>query len=106
MIAVLRRVAVNGAFTDRQCLVMFQAWNPAERLGKLINPVDRKVVMSPLAPDGSVLVPPDQEQDVLVIFQQPLATPPVVSEFLRIVEPPGQLQPAGVVIYWTLTARG
>lgn len=106
MIAVLRRVAASGSYSDRQCWVMFQQWSPSERLGKLINPVDRKVVMSPLAPDGSTLVPPDQEQDVLVTYVQPYVAPGVVNEFLRIVEPPGQLDPAGLVVYWTLTVRG
>lgn len=106
-IAVLRRVGLGSpAVTDRQCWMMYQPITPGERLGKLINPVDRKVLLSALAPDGSVLVPPDQEQDVLVTFVQPYVAPGTVDEFLRIVEPPGRLAPANIVVYWTLMVRG
>jgi hypothetical protein len=101
--AVLRRVGAP----DRACSVIIQDYSPMERVGKMINPIDRLAIMSALAPDGTVLSPePDQEVDRLVTFKVPLAKPPVEDEVLRIVQPPGKLNPGNVVLYWELQIRG
>jgi hypothetical protein len=101
--ALLRRVGAP----DRRVSALVTAFSPMERLGKLINPVDRKVALSALAPDGSVLSPPpDQEVDRLVMLQVPLGTPPVESQTLRIVQPPGEVAPDGsTVVYYDLVVR-
>jgi hypothetical protein len=99
MTAVLRRTGM----LDRQCTVYEDRFTPMERIGKMINPVDRKMVMSPLAPNGKPLSPaPDQEEDWLVTFVPGTATE---NEILRIIEPPERLAPGGVVLYWTLAVR-
>jgi len=92
MTAVLRRVGSP----DRQCTVFEDRFSPMERVGKMINPIDRKMLVSPLAPDGTQLTPaPDHEVDVLV----------TATETLRLIEPAERLAPAGVVLYWTLAVR-
>jgi len=100
MTAVLRRADA----LDRQCTVFEDRFSPMERIGKAINPVDRKMIVSSLAPDGAPLnPPPDHELDWLVTFQPGTA---IENETLRIVEPPERLSPGGVVLYWTLAVRG
>jgi hypothetical protein len=99
MTAVLRRVGAP----DRQCTVFEDRFSPLERAGKGLNPVDRKMLMSSLAPDGSQLTPPpDHEVDRLVTFVPGTTTE---SETLRLIEPPERLAPGGVVLYWTLAVR-
>jgi hypothetical protein len=101
--AVLRRVGAP----DRAVSMIFQDFTPMERVGKMINPIDRLALVSLLAPDGTALTPPpDQELDRLVTFQMPLASPPVEAETLRIVQPPGKLNPGNVTIYYELQVRG
>jgi hypothetical protein len=101
--ALLRRVGAP----DRRVSALVTGFNPMERIGRLINPVDRKVALSALAPDGSVLSPPpDQEVDRLVMLQVPIGTPPVESQTLRIVQPPGEVAPDGsTVVYYDLVVR-
>jgi hypothetical protein len=99
MLAVLRR----SSMPDRQCIVFEDRFTPMERVGKMINPVDRKMLMSPLAPDGTQLnPPPDQEEDWLVTLVPGTI---IENEILRIIEPPERLAPGGVVLYWTLAVR-
>ena len=102
--AVLRRVGSP----DRLCSCLVVQFGPMERVGKLINPVDRKAIVSALAPDGTELVPgPDHKVDRLVILKTPVASPPVEFETLKIVEPAGELAPDGsTVVYWSLSVRG
>lgn len=88
--AVLRR-----ASGDRPCTTAITTFAPMERVGKITNPVDRKALVSALAPDGTVLVPPDFEQDRLVVG----------GEELKIVEPAGQVGSSDVVVFWRLTVR-
>jgi hypothetical protein len=101
--ALLRRVGAP----DRRVSALVTAFSPMERIGRLVNPVDRKVIISALAPDGSVLSPPpDQEVDRLVMLKVPLGTPPVESQTLRIVQPPGEVAPDGsTVVYYDLVVR-
>ena len=67
MDAVLRREGSSPE--DRPCRVVLVEFTPRERAGELTNPTDRKVIMS--AKNEEVqLMPPDNEQDVLVTFVQ------------------------------------
>lgn len=100
--AVLRRVGAP----DRPCSVFILRYTAMERVGKMINPVDRKALVSALAPDGTELADPDQELDRLVTFKVPLANPPVEDKTLKIVQPPDRFAPGNVVLYWELQVRG
>ena len=82
-VAALRRANV-----DRMCYAVESDFTPAERAGKLINPVDRLFLVSSMG----LLIPPNNEVDTL-IFK---------GEVLRIKAPPGRLAPAGIVVYWEL----
>ena len=76
---------------DRPCIVAVSTFSPLERMGQVFNPVDRKAIISAKGLD----VPPDQEQDRLVVN----------GETLKIVEPPKQNGTADKVIYWSMTVR-
>lgn len=99
MIAVLRR-----STGDRQCWIVIQDYSPQERDGSMTDPIDRMVLVSALAPDGTVLVAPDREQDRLITYV-PETDQTVEDEHLRIAEPPGKLAPGGIVVYWELKVR-
>jgi len=45
---------------------------------------------------------PQDGKDALVTLNQDLTD----NEVLRIVEPPGRLSPAGIVVYWELHVTG
>lgn len=105
MRAVLRRV--NSSPTDRFVTIAIIEDKPREKPNELANPEDRDVVMSPLDPDtGLVLaIPPDNEQDVLVTFVQPMTNPPIMKEVLRLTATPKQTAPADVNCLWEFTVR-
>jgi len=102
MQAVLRRPGM----ADRPCSVLQMEFSPMERMGKLVNPTDRKFIVSTIVPGaGGTLIAPDAEQDALVTFVQPPGSPPVQHEVLRIVAPVGKSALADVVVFWRLTVR-
>lgn len=104
--AVLRR-----ASGDRAVIAGITRYNAMEKMGKLIDPVDRKAYISALTPDGTVLdPPPDREFDRIITFVQgapgsPPPDPAIEHENLRIVTPPGKIAPADTVVMWELQVR-
>src|SRR5216683_2302847 len=91
---MIRKWGVAGALRrasgDRPVTVVIQDYSPIERIGKMIDPVDRLALVSAVAPDGSVLdPPPDREQDRLVTFVPD--SDQVEDEVLRISAPVGKL---------------
>jgi hypothetical protein len=103
--AVLR--SITGVRPDRPCTIAVVEYKPRERPNELVNPTDRNVIMSPLDPTTGLplAIPPDNELDVLVTFVQPLASPPVQDEVLRLTCKPEQTNPAGVNCVWQFTVR-
>lgn len=101
--AVLRR----GGIPDRPCTVCIIEYTPREKPSSLANPVDRRVIMSPLDPTtGQPLgVSPDNELDQLVTFVQPPSATPVVNEILPLTCKPKPTAPAGVIVLWEFTVR-
>lgn len=95
MSAVLRRVTASPI--DRPCTVALIEYGPRERPNELANPTDVRVVMSALDPETgrALTIPPDNEQDVLVIG----------DVILRMTCAPKQTAPAGLSIFWEFTVR-
>lgn len=91
--AVLRRGSV-----DRPCVAAEIAFSPKERR-QLVNPTDRRYLVSA----ESTPVPPDQQLDTFVVKNTVTGAD---IEVLKIVEPPGKLAPAGIVVFWDLMVRG
>lgn len=90
---------------DRQCYLVIQDYSPIERVGKMIDPVDRLCLVSALAPDGTLLSPePSRELDQLLVYVKD-SDPPVVDEVWRMSAPPGKLNPGNLVIYFELRVR-
>ena len=89
--AKLRR---NGV--DRDCTAVEIAFSPMERK-KLSNPVDRRVLIS-----AEGLTEPPTTADSLVFFDENGDQ----TELLRLIEPPGKLAPAGIVVFYDLMVRG
>lgn len=95
--AILRRGGV-----DRPCTTVEISYTPVARR-RPTNPTDRQVLISALAPNGSVLdPPPNKEQDTLVMFDPNTG----LDQELRLTEPVGRLAPAGFVVFWDLTVQG
>lgn len=99
--AVLRNLKTN---VDRPCIAFVTNYSPQERAGTMIDPTYRKALVSPLAPDGSVLDAPSRESDTLVTFI-PDTDPPQEYEKLKIMAPPDKISPTGIVLYWKLSVR-
>lgn len=100
MIGALRRDGV-----DRDCWVVVPDYTAHERQS-LANPVGHLALLAATAPDGTLLDKPNWQQDKLVLYEQPLASPRVVSMILDIVAPQGDLAPAGITVYWELQVKG
>lgn len=92
--AVLRRSS-----GDRSIKCVLIDFSTQERQGGLVQFGDQKALVSALG----LTVPPDFEEDVLVVG----GTDKFVSPFTtyRLVAPPSKLDPAGTVIYWELQVR-
>jgi hypothetical protein len=104
MAAMLRRVGSSPE--DRPCTVVVNEYDPHE-VTALANPTDRKVLLSPIDPStGDPLeIAPDNEQDQLVTFVQPPASPPVIHEILPMTCKPKPTAPGGVTVLWEFTVR-
>lgn len=98
MKAALRRGGV-----DRVCYVVMPDYLSRENPSQMTNPTDRQVFIAAGLGDAST-TPPDNEQDQLVTFVQPLGT--VVDEVLPFtaasVKP---IRPAGIVVLWEAMVR-
>lgn len=102
MPAVLRRETDSP--TDRPCTVAIIDFKPRERPADLANPIDRTVYLAVDNP-GIVAKPPDNEQDQLITFVQPMTNPPVIKEILPLTCKPKELAPAGQTVFWEFTVR-
>jgi hypothetical protein len=99
MAAVLRRVNAP----DRWVILEIQDYMPEERIGKMIDPVDRLAIVK--ASPELDKVPPDRDLDRVITFVQPMGTPPVQYEVLKITAPVDKIAPGGIVLYWSLQVR-
>lgn len=82
---------------DRPCWVFISEYSPSEKR-QLINPTDRKALLSPVG----LTLDPDSEEDRLVALD---ATTGMEKETLKIIAPVGKLAPGGIVIYFELQIR-
>jgi hypothetical protein len=69
----------------------------------MIDPVDRLAIVK--ASDELDKVPPDRDLDRVITFVQPMGTPPVQYEVLKITAPVDKIAPGGIVLYWQLRVR-
>ena len=93
MKAILRR-----AGEDRECIVVMMDQQPMEHSGQLLDQVPMSFMIS-----ATNLIPgPDMAKDVLVTLD-PTTGDEVMK--LKIVRPPEQFAPAGVILYWEVLAK-
>ena len=96
------RAVWRSATGDRWCWVFFSEWNPREMMSRLIEPMDRRVLVS--ARDFPV--PPQFRVERLVTFRQPLdMANPVEWEELQLFEAPKRLDPKGFTLCWDCRCR-
>lgn len=101
----VKRVGMQAALRsdagDRWCWVFFSEWNPREMMSRLIEPMDRRAIIS------AVDLPDEPQFGVerLVTFVQPLGTPPVEKETLQLVDRPKRIDPGGLVLCWDCRVR-
>jgi hypothetical protein len=101
MLAALRNVNTG---VDRDCWVVITDYMPRDEATQLANPTDRRVLIS--AGLGAVPeAPPDNEQDNLVTFVQPVIGTPVVNEVLPFTSPVKPTAPAGIIVLFESTVR-
>lgn len=87
---------------DRPCKVMITGYSPEEMLGRMIDPMSRKVLMS----TKNLTDPPDFEKDHLITYVQPYDPDnPVELENLRITAPARASAPNGRVLFWRMDVR-
>lgn len=106
MVGALRREGDSPE--DRPCTIAIVEYRPREKPSDLANPTDRKVYMSALTPEVQA-IPPDDEQDKLVVYVQPMPTDgssPIVADVLPMTCKPTPLAPAGTIVFWEFTVRG
>jgi hypothetical protein len=97
--ASLRR---NG-MADRPCIAFIREYNAVERVGKVVDPTDRMVLVATSSALNAA--PPNRDLDRLVTYVQPPTNPPVESGQLRITAPVVPFAPNGTVLYWKLAVR-
>ena len=100
-LAVLRRQGL----ADRQCMVVIQEYSAFERIGKMIDPVDRLALVSPFDPNTGLPLSPEPSSELDRLVTMKPGTTDVVDETLKIVAPPGKLAPGDVICYWELRIR-
>lgn len=109
-LCTLRRETASGSgvWVDRQCYAAFPEWSPMERMGSLVDPLDRLAMVS----TEGLIVAPNYLLDLLVTWDY-VTNPqtPKVLEQLKISRPPGRLSPSTGpsntgIIYWELHVRG
>lgn len=96
------QAVLRSATADRWCWMFFSSWNPREMMGRLIEPTDRRAIVSAIGL-------PDEPQfgvERLVTFVQPLSRiSPVERETLQIVDPPRRIDASGLTLCWDLRVR-
>lgn len=95
---------LRSASGDRPCTAAVMKFDAQERMGRVMDPTDRKALVSALAPDGSVLASPDHLTEHLVTFVAD-SDPPIEDENLRIVAPTEPVGPSDIAIFWRLQVR-
>ena len=98
-VAALRR---NG-MADRPCIAFIREYNGVERVGRLVDPTDRMVLIA--TSPALDATPPNRDLDRLVTYVQPPANPPVESGQLRITAPVVPFAPNGTTLYWKVAVR-
>ncbi len=101
LFAVLRRQGL----ADRQCMVVIQEYSAFERIGKMIDPVDRLALVSPFDPNTGLPLNPEPSSELDRLVTMKPGTTNVEDETLRIVAPIGKLAPGDVVAYFELRIR-
>ena len=96
---MLRR---NGA-PDRPCIAFIREYNAVERVGRLVDPTDRMVLIATSVALNAT--PPNRDLDRLVTYVQPPTVPPTESAQLRFTAPVVPFAPAGTTLYWKIAAR-
>jgi hypothetical protein len=102
----IRRIGVQAVLRsvdgDRWCWMFFSEWTPRELMSRLIEPMDRRAIISAIdLPDA-----PQFGIERLVTFVQPMALGhPVEAETLQIVDPPRRIDPGGIVLCWDCRVR-
>lgn len=99
---------------DRFCSVMQAAFTPEERLGRISNPADRKMLVSALDPFTGLAISDIDEREMLVMlvinpdtglpFNDPNGKP-LEDERLRQVAPADRIGPNRRELYWALAVR-
>jgi hypothetical protein len=99
---------------DRWCSAMQASMTPAERIGRIGNPTDRRMLISALAPDtGLPLDPEPTEKDLLVTLILNDDGSPVLNstgkpeedDHFRMYAPPGHAGPSRKQLYWRFDVR-
>ena len=102
----------RSGLADRRARAGIMQYTAAERMGRVLNPLDLHCVFSALDPDsGEPLATPPTDTDVVVTLAVDpatgrLTTPEQEDQKYRIVAPviPG-VAPSGLVLYWDATVR-
>jgi hypothetical protein len=102
----LRRVGSGDVLVR----VVILEYTPQERIGKVIDPLDRKALVYGSDLDGETVLEPDPDRDRLITFKVDPATglplsPFVDDESLKIVQRPGRIAMNGLVVFWRLQVR-
>lgn len=102
--AVLRSVGNP----DVWCRIAIMEYSAQERMGRQIDPVDRKVLMAAATQDGDAVEMPDYTKERLVTFKmdgEDIAQPQTEDENLLIVGPPGRVGTGDIAIFYRLQVR-
>lgn len=91
--AILRR-----STGDRVCWACIVQYTTSEKQGRMINPTDRRALVSAVGLDP----PPSSEVDSLVTLDPETGAE---KETLRIIAPIDRVAPAQSVLYWDLQVR-
>lgn len=100
MPAALRREGSSPV--DRDCIVVIYDYAPRPRENKLVLPVERRCLIS--ATPETLAMPPDFEQDKLVVYQPPFTTR-IVVDVLRFLAPAKLYSPAGIVVAYEIQVQ-
>jgi hypothetical protein len=85
----------------RPCTVAILQYTTQQRDGSMIQFTDERALVSVMG----LSIPPDQEQDVLVLGKYVNGVWQQINR-CKIVAPPGRLAPApGIVVFWDLQVR-
>jgi hypothetical protein len=88
----------------RDCNIAISDYAPRDAQTLLANPTERTVLFS--AGLGSIPAKaPDWENEQLVTYVQPAASPPVINEILSFAMPIKLYSPAGIVVLYQATVK-